>query len=184
MKAFLPFVIIGICVAMYFMYISPIIKNDISTQKQELAQYNAVLEKVEDLKVQREAALKAYQDIPESDKEKLTKIIPEKFSGVLFLKDISAIVAHQGMTLEGYTVNTSQTAEHEAVDVGTPKAKTITISFKVSGKYAQIISFLKDIETNMQLLDITDLNITPSTDPKTQEVKLGAAITLNTYSLN
>ena len=78
MKSFLPFIIIAVCVAMYFMYISPTWAKDQTLMAQK-AEYTNVLDKIKELTAERDKAIAEYNSISPEDIDKLNKLIPAKF---------------------------------------------------------------------------------------------------------
>jgi Tfp pilus assembly protein PilO len=189
MKSFVPFIIIAICVGMYFMYISPLI-TDIEGLRAKKAEYVGVLEKAKDVKIKRDAALQAYNNIPEEDISKLDKIVPTKFDGVRMLNDLSVAVSRYGLTLMDFSTNQSGVASRDSSASGTDPGQhnVVGVNVRIVGPYDQFIRFLKDVETNLQLVDVTGISITAgSSSNNNQKVQdnnsLQYVLEFNTYSL-
>ncbi len=180
----MPFIIIALCVGMYFLYISPML-GDIDERRGKLAEYRSALEQTKELKIQRDAAISAYNNIGETDIARLNKIIPEKFEGVLFVNDINAIASRNGIKMSEFKTNETQTPSRNTSTVETngKSYKVVTVSLKLTGQYDQFIKFLKEIESSLQLIDVNTLSIASGKVQKATDNNLDYSVEINTYSL-
>ena len=90
MKSLLPFIVVGLCAGMYFVYIAPTL-SDINLKSEKKAEYENVLGRVKELKQQRDSLSTKYNNVDRSDIEKLNMIIPSKFDTTYFSNDLDAI---------------------------------------------------------------------------------------------
>src|SRR3990167_2596777 len=92
MKSSLPFIIIAICIGLYFLYISPTI-TDVQALRDQKAEYTNVLEKVQEIKEMRDAVSATYNNIPSADLNRLSKIVPERFNSTLLANDLNNLAS-------------------------------------------------------------------------------------------
>ena len=186
MKAIIPFIIIAICVGVYFMYISPIM-DDINVKNQKKAEYVNVLNQAKELKVQRDAISAAYNNIPASDLESLSKIIPESFNAVSLANEISSISSRYNLSVkeiktdETTTANNNNNVTGESAPAG--PYRTIVVTFKLTGQYEEFIKFLKDLQSGLHLVDVVGLSIKSTPGKKSTDVNLEYSLEVHTYSL-
>ena len=184
MKAITPFLIIGICVGMYFIYIEPNFA-DIEVLRQKRDEYVNVLEKTKEIKTQRDVATASYNSISIDDIDKLNKMIPAKFDSVVFANDINTIGSKYGLTIESLKVNAPKTQARDVEESAKVKDniyKTVTVTFTTRGQYEQFVKFLMDLESSLQLVDVGILSIKSGTGQKTIDA-LEYELEVYTYSL-
>ncbi len=167
---------------MYFMYISPTLA-DITALSSQKAQFSDILSKSKQLKNQRDAVLTSYNNIAEDDINRLNKIIPDKFDTVLLISDLNALASRYGLVMSNFKVDapTASVRNTAVTRQKTDLYKTITVGFSVSGPYDAFVSFLKDAESSLRLMDITSLNIKSSSQKG--DSSLQYTLQLYTYSL-
>jgi hypothetical protein len=188
MKALVPLLLIVLCVAMYFMYITPV-TLEVKTLLAEKARYDDLLEKTQEIVEIRNSVLNDYNSISEDQKARLSKIVPETFTPVLFMNDLTSLAGKYNLGIADF-----KTAEPDDTTAGQiaivdptaqQKYKANKVSFKVSGQYTQFVKFLTDLETSLELVDVTGLSITSgTTNGAIKDGVLDYTVELNTYSLN
>lgn len=177
MKSFIPFILIGICIAAYYMYLSPAyteVKNLTATRDS----YNDVLLKAKDIIQKRDSVLASYNSLPQEDKDRLKKFLPDKFDNALMANHINSIANKYGMIAQDILISQQMSAD----DLNPGGYKTHLVSFFVTGSYANFIAFLKDLEVNLDLVDITNL-VVKSENKNTQAQNLQFSFEFKTYSL-
>ena len=184
MKALTPFLIIGICVGMYFLYMGPVITEikDLQAKKDE---YTNVLNKVKEIKDRRDAVSAEYNNISPENFERLNKIIPKKFDSVVFVNDVNNIASRNGVILKSYKENGSSSASSETTTTEAPEAiyRTNIIIMNFVGPYKQFLSFLSELETSLQLVDVITLDILSSSGVKLADNQYQYTLEVNVYSL-
>jgi Tfp pilus assembly protein PilO len=194
-KVFLPFIIIGLSVGMYFMYISPT-WTEIDVLKAKKAEYVTALEQSKEITAKRESLFNVYDNISKEDIAKLHIIIPDKYNAVLLANDLTALAAKDSVSIKDFKTNdmadtTSTQRGIGAVAAVTAPAslyKTHVVTIGVTGDFQQFIQFVSDLETSLRLLDVTSLGITSNGSavsapgaPKSSALQY--TISLQTYSL-
>ncbi len=188
MKAIIPFIVIGVCLGMYFIYVSPqsaevkslvVLKN----------QYVNVLAKSKEINDKRIILDNQYNSIPGADLERLGKVIPDTFDPISFINNINGVAVRDGIIIKDFRTsngsNSTQTAERglpvsggQAVPYAT---NSVTLSF--SGRYSVFQKFLLDLESDLNLVDIVGLSMTPESSGKGVEDSFSYSLNLQTYSL-
>ena len=183
MKNIISLILIVLSIGLVFVYIMPEY-NKISNLRTEKSDYENTLAKSKDLKVLRDSLLTKYNAILPEDKDKLQKVIPSKFDPIKLIVDINVIAAKYGMGISGVNVQSDNSANSQnRADIVAPTQSNIynttTISFNTSGQYSAFLSFLKDLENSVELLDIRNLSINQS--GQTNSNVLNFKITIQTY---
>ena len=181
MKLFTPLVLIAICIGAYYVYISPSF-GEIGKLTEQRNSYNDVLAKAKDIVQKRDTILTSYTSIPEEDKARLNKFLPEKFDNVLMVNHLNSIANKHGMVIQNVLL-TQDDSGTVVENIGVQSIyKTHKVSFYVVGSYENFLAFLKDLELNLNLVDIKKLTISPdSKNPKILNLKY--TFELDTYSL-
>jgi Tfp pilus assembly protein PilO len=183
MKSLMPFITTALCVTIYFLYISPTL-GDIDERRAKLSEYRNALEQTKELKIQRDAAITASNNISEADLNRLNKIIPGEFDGVLFVNDLNTIATRNGVKMSNFQTSESDPATRNVDEIVEEKPyKIIKVSFKLTGQYDQFIKFMKEIESSLQLIDVNSLSISSGKVEKATDNNLDYALEISTYSL-
>ncbi len=184
MKSILQIIILIVCVATYFMYISPTVAV-VKALSAESSSYTNVLKKSQEIGIIRDNIWVDYNNISTGDTEKLKKIVPEKFNSVLFANDMNAIAGRHFLIVKDFKVNPQRTEDGGAVDSNQSvnPYKTTIVTFRVVGQYDQFVNFLKEIELSLRLVDVVSLSIKTVGGQKNTDGSLDYLLEMNTYSL-
>lgn len=116
-----------------------------------------------------------YNSIPQSEVEQIKRFLPDNIDNIRLVIDINNIALRHGMAIKGVKVDSSAPAGSKntpaagslgvAVDEG--GIGTVGVGFSVTGTYDNFLSFLKDLEKSMRLVDITAISVTAPTPGKT-----------------
>ncbi|OHB09985.1 MAG: hypothetical protein A3H52_01070 [Candidatus Zambryskibacteria bacterium RIFCSPLOWO2_02_FULL_39_26] len=183
MKSSLPFIIIAICIGLYFLYISPTI-TDVQALRDQKAEYTNVLEKVQEIKEMRDAVSATYNNIPSADLNRLSKIVPERFNSTLLANDLNNLASKNGIVIKSFKESTSNTSGGAVVaSQENPAYKTNVITISLIGQYRQFMNFLAELETSLQLVDVTSLAMNSSAGQKPTDNQFQYTLEINVYSL-
>lgn len=174
----------ALCISSYFFYTKPTLEV-ISLKKAKLDEYNTVLNKVKEIKVKREDLEAKYQNISEDDLNKLDKMIPAQFVSEYFINDLNALSSRYGMKITEMTITVPNNGEGSIDDsqAATEKLKVITAKFTISGRFDQLVSFLKDLETSLRIVDVIGLSIGGKDSSSKDSQILNYSLEVKTYSL-
>ena len=169
-----PVVLIGIAVAVFFMFSNPIY-NDISTLREEIASYNEALNNSKMLENERDKLNAKYNAINPENLAKLRKLLPENVDNIRLILEIEQIALPYGMTLKDVkydtTADTNTTAKTGVTTKAVSKDYGISnLGFSTSGSYDNFINFTRDLERNLRIVDISSVsfssNTTTGTNPQ------------------
>lgn len=189
MKQVTPFLIMLVCVAMYFVYIKPELVV-IDGKKAEYDKYKTVIDEIKEIKTLRDDLASKYESISPEDLNKLDKIIPKEFDPVLFANDINTLIAKHSLKVASLRIEYQRNNEGGITDntqIGDSTYRTINSSFSVSGDYDKLFEFLKELESSLRIIDVTNLSVksgvvSNSTDKNPKNI-FTYDIKLKTYSL-
>lgn len=191
MKQGLPLILITLAVLTFIFFIDPQNKEVQSLLKQK-QENDTMLGLAQELTDKRKTLDNAYTAISIEEKQRLSKLLPDTVDNVRLILDINNVAEKRGLlirdiavTREGEkTENTprnTMTSVDTAGDIG-----TITLSFSVTAPYDQFISFLKDLEQALRIVDVRALEVSPASTPnapRNANTLYTFAITLDTYWL-
>ncbi len=134
--------------------------------------YQKAIDNSAELVKVRDSVLKSYNDISETDRDRLNKIVPDNVDNVRLIIDVKDdIAARHGLLLKNIktaspdaatTQGTAQAgaAPDSAAGMSTgEKYGVVTLSFSVSTSYETFVNFLKDLEASLRIMDISRLSI-------------------------
>ncbi len=187
MKYIFPIIIIGACITVFVLAVSPRYKAMQQT-RESVALSNANLQTAARLAQSREELITKYNAISKSDLDNLKTLLPDSVDNIRLIIQINALAAKNGLTIlknVNYEAkkDTPPTPQGTAAEVD--KKGEFLISFQTTGQYKNFLSFLSDLEQNLRLVDV--LNVTFSgvgeTSQQTAANVLGYKVTLKTYWL-
>ncbi len=187
MNNILPIILLLSSVGLFFGYINPTYTADtlssvtaeksIKELKLEKADYEGAILKTREIEVARKGLLAKYNAIDEKSKEKMNKLLPDHIDSVRLIIDINNIAQKYGMSLTNLIVTATgqvQTAPKAQVSGTTaaPSAEgpsgpigpdnksydSMKLGFTITGKYANFIQFLKELEESLRVVDVTSLS--------------------------
>ncbi len=142
-------------------------------------QYEKALDNADNLISIRDKVLKEYNAIPAEDiDDKLNKLIPDNVDNIRLIIDVKddLAVAH-GLVLKDIKTdspdttkkdvsvnNRDNTNNREEQVQNTKKYGEVTLSFSVSTTYQTFLNFLKGIESNLRIMDISKLSVSAGED--------------------
>ncbi len=123
---------------------------------------------------------KDYSGLSANDQDRLGKILPTGVDSIRLIIDLNSIALRRGFTLHGITVSAPQktltqsapppaasptpSAQSGMAVVNIPPAPTsaigmVTVSFSTSAPYQQFIQFMRDLEADLHVLDVSHLSL-------------------------
>lgn len=138
-------------------------------------QYLSAIDNADKLIKVRDAVLKQDRSISDADRDRLDKMLPNTVDNIRLIIDLNSIALRHGFPLRNIKASaTSAKPNTPAVPVAqdasaragenntipTPVLDTVTVSFGVTASYQQFIDLLKDLESNLRVMDVTKLSLT------------------------
>ena len=171
----MPAILITVAATLFFTVTNPMF-NGITTTKAQVAAYNDALSTSKTLESEREALTAKYNAIDPANLSKIQKLLPDNINNIRLILEIEQIAAPYGMTLSNIQYNTTNSGGNVAgatptataiqggnVPVVTNKGYgTFNLEFSTTGTYDNFISFTKDLESNLRIVDISSISFASS----------------------
>ncbi len=164
---------------LFFLYISPTYTGDtgnspssaktITELRSVVADYDRALLTMKQIEEVRGGLLKQFNDIAESDRTRIAKLLPDYIDSVRLILDLNNVASKYGMSLSNITIADGVAAKNtptSARPIGPDNKKydSMNVSFTLAGKYDSFVSFVKDVERSLRLVDIISVSFTAAAD--------------------
>ena len=181
MRNVLPFTLIILAIGLFFTFTAGKIQQIKSIQAQNSA-YLVAINNSQELISERDKVLAAYNGLNVTDRTNLDKIIPDNIDNVRRLIDIKNIASRHGINLQGLSTSadgaTSKSTTAASAGGGN-KLNPVGVTLSFSASYPVFLSFLRDLESSLRILDITSMTVTAN-DTGIYSYSIG----MNTYWLS
>jgi hypothetical protein len=171
MKNITSLILIILAIGLFFTYTNGELQatNAIRTTN---AGYLTAIQNSEQLIKERDSVLATYNTLTAQEKANLDKILPDNVDNVRLMIDINNIASRHGILLQGLSTSADNTGTGAGANTSSgsgnsssanPTSGTVnsvSISFGFSSSYANFLSFMKDIESSLRILDITSMTVT------------------------
>ncbi|MFA6257815.1 MAG: hypothetical protein WC671_02260 [Candidatus Paceibacterota bacterium] len=169
----IPIFLIGIAGSFFFIFTNPLY-NNISALNLEIASYDGALDNSKMFEDERDKLTSKYNQIIPENLTKLQKLLPNNVDNIRLILEIGQIALPYGMVLKDvkYNVTDTKTATTEGkgtVIKGGSAVETskdygvFDLEFSISGTYNDFISFTKDLESNLRIVDISSITFSSNT---------------------
>lgn len=195
MRFLIPSILIILSVISFVVFTDPTYK-DIKELKAEASSYNLALDNARSLQETRDELAMKYNSFDPDDIDRVEKLLPDSVDNIRLIIEIEKIAAKYGMILKQVKYDT-----FDADDESTGSLKTETksnalmsnkeygefeLQFSTEGDYTKFLSFLRDIEQSLRVVDITDVGFSSLSDVTTTGLSSGSYkydFTVKTYWL-
>ena len=177
-KNILPVILIGLSVTGFFMFTSPLYKQ-LTDMAIEISSYNDALNNAQAIDNQRDVLTKKYNAIDSSNLDKLQKLLPDSVNNIRLILEIEELARPYGMVLKDIKYAVTTDASKTPTQGGTPTSDTAKdygdwdLEFSTQGIYANFLSFVKDLESNLRIVDLVNVDFSSDNgtgvNPGTQE---------------
>jgi Tfp pilus assembly protein PilO len=162
LKFIVSIIFLATAMAIFFTWSQPVFNEIKDLQAQRVA-FDEALSKSRQIQETRDDLLSQYNAISQENIERLNKILPSQPGSIKFIIEIDNILRQNGMLLKNIDIK-EKDEDKEKISFGAPEHsfKTLPLSMRVAGPYKSFYAFLKDLEKNLRLTDITALNFSSS----------------------
>ncbi len=186
-----PTILIGTSIAGFFFVVKPTL-SEITAQKEQIASYNEALNNSKSLESVRDELTKQYDEISKDDLAKLHKLLPDNVDNVRLIIEIGEVAKPYGMVLKNVSYDASNKAapaDPNAAKKDEPVSNSSygvwNLGFTTQGSYADFLSFLKDLESNLRIVDISSISFSPSTEkPTANNASSATGVGINPNKVN
>jgi Tfp pilus assembly protein PilO len=173
-------ILIIISIGIYFTVTSGML-DEARAVKKINDQYSSALDSAAKLVAARDNLNAQYVAISQEDRDKLDKMIPSTVDNIRLIMDMNKIAIKNGFSISDMKAVTATSparpgagASHPpilsdgstnnltAASFADPVLDTINVTFTASATYDQFRDFLKDIESNLRIMNVTKLSVTSS----------------------
>jgi Tfp pilus assembly protein PilO len=178
MKQIIPIILILASVGIFVFFTNGEYQSIKGLQTQ-IAGYESALGKSRQVLAKREELQNKYKQFSKADLTYLVKMLPDNVDNVQLILDINGIARKHGMSIGRIQVTQDQPNNTSApIGPNTLPYASILVSFRTVAPYSNFISFMKDLEQGLRLVDVTDLTFRAT--PTNQNEY---AVTIRTYWL-
>jgi Tfp pilus assembly protein PilO len=159
----LAFILAG---SLFFVFTKPQL-DTVRAMKVQISQYDEALDKFAQLARIRSALQQRYNTVDDEQRRRLTHMMPDHVDNIRLILDIDSIASRYGMAVQNVTVNREDSNKAAAASaIGAIGAQTqafdsISLQFTSVGTYENFVRFLRDIESSLRVVDVTNLNVQP-----------------------
>lgn len=154
-----------ITIVLSFVFTKPFY-GEVKQLRDDISRYDKALNNSTDLQKTRDSLVEKYKSIKQEDKDRLTRFLPSSVNNIELILEIEKIANLHGMpignikfeskVLEG--TNDSNTGSGGTAIVQNKGIDSLPygifpVDFVVVGDYDTFISFMKDLEHNLRLVD-------------------------------
>ncbi len=179
MKFLTPLLLLGVGIGILYMYAWPKY-GEIGTKHVQIEQYDLALQKAAEFRIIRDKLIADLNALQQTDLERAEKMVPDSIDATRLVLEISEIAKRHDSSIESIRIaDQAQTGSQIEQNFSRPYS-IVVLGFNVKMTYDNLLSFMRELEENLRLVDIAGLSVNPGTGT---DGRYSADITLNTYSL-
>lgn len=136
---------------------------EVKNLRATVASYDSAMAESKKIKETLNSLLEQYNSISQSEMEKIKKVTPSSPEPMSFIVEIDEIASQNGLTMKNIEIK-ERTEEESLSDGAVPinGAKTMAFTARLNGTYESFINFLKDLEKDLRIVDVSSVKFVPS----------------------
>lgn len=192
-------VLIILAIGIYFTVTSSIL-SDAGKVQTVNAQYISAINTAKQTIQLQNKVVNDYNSLSAADKDRLSKMVPSSVDNIRLIIDLNNVASQHNLSLQNITATAADQpgagvqpaqaapapfvaplpnqAQGNVPTITAPTLDTVAITFSVTAPYLGFTSFLKDLEADLRIMDVTHLSMT-ATDNGVYTFQVG----LQTYWL-
>lgn len=150
-------ILILVSLGVFYTFINPQYQEVVELQSLA-GDYRNVLDNVSIISETRDQLISSYRNIPTSEIERLSKVLPDKADAVRLALDLDTIASNHGITIDQVSVFTGNEQGASIIrqdNSGPYKITPVSITFV--SNYQNFAGFLEDLEKSLRLLDVKSI---------------------------
>ena len=166
------FLFIGLSVAVFLMF-TEVLYRDTQELRAERSTYEEAFSNSKALENERDRLITDSNAISNENKERLKKMLPDNVDNIRLILEIEKIAAPYGMVLKDveYSVvpadkeNTTDSVTNTASGKGKNLKENYDsweLGFSINGTYGNFINFMRNLESNLRIVDISSIQFSSS----------------------
>lgn len=140
--------------------------QSIQTLSAQAGSYDEALEKSQELRAARDRLLSKRNTFSTDSLRRLEYLLPNNVDNIRLVIDINNIAARHFLTLKNVSLGgiSDSPRERGALAVGSSgdPIGSVELGFAVTASYDGFISFLRDLERSLRLIDVEELSYKPA----------------------
>lgn len=169
LRSLFAIILIAIAIAGFFVFANPLF-SDINALKAQAVSYDQALANSKALENARDTLTQEENSISPDDLDRLEKLLPDNVDNIRLILEIEKVAQPYGMVLKDVKYDATQiaktgadAADSQVVQSGdtaamNPKDYGIwNLQFTTEGTYDSFLSFLRDLESNLRIIDIANI---------------------------
>lgn len=177
----IPTILVGVSIAGFFMFAKPLF-SDISKIQSDSVSFSLALGNSKTLENERDKLTTKYNAIDPNNLSKLQKLLPDNIDNIRLILEIEKLALPYGMLLKNVkydstlsnnqntaslttSPNTSLPQVSNSLVVGESNKDygTWVFEFSTEGSYSNFIDFIKELESNLRIVDISSIAFSSDT---------------------
>ncbi|MCM2339081.1 MAG: hypothetical protein NDI62_01345 [Burkholderiales bacterium] len=164
----LPTILIGIAISGFFILTKPTYEN-ITSAREQIASYDEALANSKALEAERDKLTQKSNSFKEEELARLHKLLPDNVDNIRLILEIEKIAAPYGMVLKDVKYDTTKKDSTETNQIYNQENPTLNkdygiwdLEFSTQATYNNFVSFIKDLENNLRIVDISSVQFAAS----------------------
>lgn len=173
MRNIFPVIFIVLSIAIFFAVVNPMY-NDAKKIKNDVEVYNTALTNATRLQKIRDELVSNYKAVTDAEKGKLDHFLPNTVDNIQLILQIQNIATSHGITLKNIRFDSLSDSSSKSSESPSPNSGSVNVSgtnaapatpygtfdlsFSVDAKYENFIEFLKDLESNIRLVNVKNIS--------------------------
>lgn len=157
-----------IAIVLFFVVINPLY-GEVKQLRTDVSTYNMALNNSTELQKTRDSLIEIYKGVKIEDRERLIHFLPSTIGNIELILEIEKIANLHGMPIGDIKFDTKNLESKDAINTGNivvaendPSAYLpygiFPMEFIIEGRYDTFVSFLKDLEHNLRLVDVRSIS--------------------------
>lgn len=170
-KVLLPILLILVSIGGFVFFVSPL-SAEVTELRKDVSAYNQALTNSKSLEYARDQLKEKSNSINTTDVSRLEKLLPDGVDNIKLILEIEENVARPyGMILKDvrYSIEKESEVDSSVVQGGNINVANLKkdygewgLEFSVEGTYNNFISFLRDLEKNLRIIDVVSIQFSSS----------------------
>jgi Tfp pilus assembly protein PilO len=171
MRIIIPLSFIIISIGAFFLVIDPIF-SDAKEIRSEVSAYKTALDNSAQLQKIRDSLIEEYKNVKKEDKDRLLHFLPNNVDNIELILEIERLANQNGLPVKNFIFSVEDLNKKVVIDEddgnnfmddfsgGNLPYGVFPIEFTLTGRYNSFLNFLKEIESNLRLIDIRSVSLT------------------------
>ncbi len=168
------FILIGLSVAVFLLFTNSLYA-DIQNLKTEQSTYDEAATNSKALENERDKLTAEYSKISTENLERIKKFLPDSVDNIRLILEIEKIAEPYGMALRDvkYSIQEKEDSSGGQITGGANGQGGLQnknygswdLSFSTSANYSNLLNFMRDLESNLRIVDISSIDFSSNSTP-------------------